>query len=234
MSNTYSENEHYSIKTWAEDDRPREKLMAKGKSALSDAELVAILIGSGSRNETAVQLSQRILQASHNNLFELSKLTVKDLCKFKGMGEAKAISIIAALELGLRQKATLKLEKPKISSSAQCFQELYDLFDQNIEEFFVLLLNQSNHLIGRHKVSTGGITGTVADVRVIARLALEHRAVSAIISHNHPSGNLRPSDADIQLTRKVKAGLETLDIKLLDHIIVSGNEYFSFGDEGLM
>jgi DNA repair protein RadC len=235
MNKHYSESEFLSIKAWAEDDRPREKLILKGKSALSDAELLAILIGSGSRNESAVQLSQRILQSVNNNLYELSRLSVKDLCKFKGMGEAKAVSIIAALEVGLRQKATLINEKPKVGSSKDGFNLLVDAFsDLNIEEFHLLVLNQANQVVGRQLVSRGGITGTVVDVRVVARAVLDLRGVAAVVSHNHPSGNLKPSQADIELTQKLKKGLSQLDIRLMDHLIICGNTYYSFADNGLL
>jgi DNA repair protein RadC len=228
-------NNHVAIHHWAEDDRPREKLINKGKNSLSDAELMAIILGSGSRNESAVQLSQRILGTAFNNLYNLSKLSLSDLCKFKGMGPAKAVSLMAAMELGHRLKSTLPHEKTKIRSSKDAFLELTNQFtDPHVEEFHILLLNQANELLSKHFVSRGGITGTVADIRVMARLAIEGKATGLIISHNHPSGQLHPSSADIEITQKIKKGLDLLDIKLLDHLILANNSYFSFSDQQMM
>lgn len=220
---------------WAEDDRPREKLMGKGKIALSDSELIAILIGSGTRDVTAVDLAKQILQSANNNLNQLGRLNVKQLCKFKGIGEAKAISIITALELGKRRKETEGFQKPKISSSKDAFTILQPFIgDLHHEEFWVLFLSNANKVLKKEQLSIGGMTGTVADVRKIYKSALEESATAIIIAHNHPSGTLRPSQADIQLTKKVKDGGNILDIKLLDHLIVTEKSYYSFADEGTL
>lgn len=228
-------NQSSSIKMWAEDDRPREKLMGKGKIALSDSELIAILIGSGTRDVTAVDLAKQILQSANNNLNQLGRLNVKQLCKFKGIGEAKAISIITALELGKRRKETEGFQKPKISSSKDAFTILQPFIgDLHHEEFWVLFLSNANKVLKKEQLSIGGMTGTVADVRKIYKSALEESATAIIIAHNHPSGTLRPSQADIQLTKKVKDGGNILDIKLLDHLIVTEKSYYSFADEGTL
>jgi DNA repair protein RadC len=228
-------NIHNSIKTWAEDDRPREKLILKGKNALSDSELIAILIGSGSRELSAVDLAKKILNHVDNDLNSLGRLNVKELCKFKGIGEAKAISIITALELGKRRKDSEAIQLKKITSSTDAFQLLQPLIgDLGHEEFWVLYLSNANKVIRKEQLSIGGITGTVADVRKIFKTALEQSATAMIIAHNHPSGTLTPSLADKKLTQKVKDGGTLLDIKLLDHIIVTEKNYFSFADEGLL
>ncbi|MCT4623466.1 MAG: DNA repair protein RadC [Schleiferiaceae bacterium] len=228
-------NNHNSIKTWAEDDRPREKLILKGKNALSDSELIAILIGSGSRELSAVDLAKKILNHVDNDLNSLGRLNVKELCKFKGIGEAKAISIITALELGKRRKDSEAIQLKKITSSTDAFQLLQPLIgDLGHEEFWVLYLSNANKVIRKEQLSIGGITGTVADVRKIFKTALEQSATAMIIAHNHPSGTLTPSLADKKLTQKVKDGGTLLDIKLLDHIIVTEKNYFSFADEGLL
>jgi DNA repair protein RadC len=228
-------NQNISIKSWAEDDRPREKLMAKGKIALSDSELIAILIGSGTREVTAVDLAKQILQSVDNNLNQLGRLNVKELCKFKGIGEAKAISIITALELGKRRRESEGTQKPKISSSNDAFQILQPFIgDLHHEEFWVLFLSNANKVLKKEQLSIGGMTGTVADVRKIYKSALEQSATAIIIAHKHPSGTLRPSQADMQLTRKVKDGGNILDIKLLDHLIVTEKNYYSFADEGTL
>ena len=223
------------IKEWAAEDRPREKLLARGIGSLSDAELIAILIHSGSKDETAVELSQRILKSVQNNLNELGKLSVNDLQKFKGMGEAKAIAVVAALELGKRRTASAVIEKKQISSSRDVF-ELFQsmLSDLPHEEFWVLFLNRSNKIIERKKISQGGIAGTVTDVRIILKHALELQASSVIVSHNHPSGNLMPSQADKDITTKLRDACNLMDIKLLDHLIVTDTSFFSFADEGLL
>jgi DNA repair protein RadC len=224
-----------SIKNWAEDDRPREKLMLKGKNALSDAELIAILIGSGNQEETAVDLSKRILQGSDNSIAALSRLTVKDLMKFKGIGEAKALSITAALELGRRRREEEALSKQQITGSKDVFDIFHPvLSDLTYEEFWILLLNKANKVIGKFSISEGGLSGTVADPVKIFRKAIENNAVGMILCHNHPSGNLKPSDADIKLTQKMKDGGKFLDISVLDHIIIGEEKYLSFADEGLM
>jgi len=224
-----------SIKSWAEEDRPREKLLLKGKNALSDAELIAILIRLGSRNESAVELAKKVLNSVDNNLNELGKLSVKDLMKFKGMGEAKTISIIAAMELGRRRREGEGIKRKKITSSADAYEVIQPrIADLNHEEFWILLLNKANKMIGKHDISKGGVSGTVADSRVIFKLAVENLATSIILCHNHPSGNLKPSDADIALTRKLKDSGNLMDIPILDHIIVADGGYYSFADEGIL
>ena len=224
-----------NIKSWAEEDRPREKFLSKGKKALSDAELIAILIGSGSRSESAVQLAQRILASAKQNLHQLGKLSVGELMKFKGIGGAKAISIAAALELGRRRKDSESLLRRKIQSSQTAYEEIADvLSDLPHEEFWVMYMNRANELIGRKHISKGGVSGTVADVKIILKQALELLSSSLIVCHNHPSGNLKPSQEDIQLTKKISEAAKNIDMKLLDHIIVGNNAYFSFADEGLI
>lgn len=228
------ENNSLSIRNWAEDDKPREKLMHKGKSVLSDAELIAILIGSGSRNESAVELSKRILSSVDNNLNALGKLSISKLTTFKGIGEAKAISIVAAMEIGRRRRAEETIELQKITSSKAVFDIMQPIIGElPHEEFWVLYLNNSNKVIYKSQISKGGITGTVADTRIIFKMALEQNATSIILSHNHPSGNLTPSDADIQITKKLKLAANQLEIKILDHIIITEKGYFSFNDEGI-
>lgn len=229
------ENNSMPIKSWAEDDRPREKMLLKGKTALSDAELVAILIGSGSKNESAVTLSKRILASIDNNLNSLGKLSVLELQKFKGIGEAKAISIITALELGRRRRLEEALELPIITSSKAVFNIMQPLIGElQHEEFWIVYLNNSNKVIYKDQLSKGGLTGTLVDVRLVFKKGIELNATSIILCHNHPSGKLQPSSADKQITFKlVKAG-ETLDIKVLDHLIVTENAYFSFADENLL
>ncbi len=220
------------IRSWAEDDRPREKLLLKGKAALSDAELIAILIGSGSANETAVDLSKRILASLNNQLSELGKRSVKDLMKFKGIGEAKAITIIAALEIGRRRKETEPVKKPRITDSRSAFDIIYPhLGDLHHEEFWVLLLNRSNMVIGKENISKGGVSGTIVDPKVIFKMAVQYPASAIILAHNHPSGNLKPSNSDHQLTKKLKEAGKALDIPILDHLIIGEREYFSFVDE---
>jgi len=222
------------IRSWAEDDRPREKLLLKGKSTLSDAELIAILIGSGNTEETAVDLAKRILQSLNNNLSELGKLTVKDLMQFKGIGEAKAISIIAALELGRRRKDSEPEKRIKITDSQTAFDVIYPhLGDLNHEEFWVIFLNRANAVIGKQNISKGGVSGTVVDPKVVFKMAVQFPASGIILAHNHPSGNLKPSQADHQLTRKLKEAGKALDIPVLDHLIIGERDYFSFVDEGV-
>lgn len=223
-----------NILSWAEEDRPREKLLLKGKAALSDAELIAILIGSGTRELSAVDLSKLILQSVNNNLNELAKLSINDLMKFKGIGDAKAISIAAALELGRRRKESEILKKAKVGSSADAYEAIRPyLMDLQHEQFWVLLLNRANEIIRPQQISIGGVSGTVADPKMIFKAAIEHLASAIILVHNHPSGNLTPSQADKDLTKKVKEGGRTLDIPVLDHLIFSDNGYFSFADEGI-
>lgn len=229
------DNNSMPIKNWSEDDRPREKLMLKGKSALSDAELIAILIGSGSRNETAVGLSKKILASVANNLNELGKLNQSQLCNFKGIGEAKAISIIAAMELARRRRSEEAVEFTKITSSKIIFEIMQPIIGElPHEEFWVLYLNNANKVIAKYQLSKGGMTGTVVDVRIIFKSALESGAVAIVLCHNHPSGNLKPSEADKEITKKIKTAGKSLDINVLDHVIVTQNGYYSFADEGIL
>jgi DNA repair protein RadC len=222
------------INQWAEDDRPREKFLLKGKSSLSDSELLAILIGSGSRNESAVQLCQRILASSNNNLNALGKVSVNQLLNFKGIGEAKAISIAAALELGRRRRAEEAIELKKITSSKMVFEIMQPIIGElPHEEFWILYLNNSNKVIHKAQLSKGGITGTVVDIRLIFKIAFEQNAPSIILTHNHPSGKLLASDADVQITKKIKEASRHLEINVLDHIIITENGFYSFNDEGI-
>lgn len=224
--------DNLSIKNWAEDDKPREKLMLKGKSVLSDAELLAILIGSGSRNETAVGLCQRILKSVDNNLNALGKLSISQLSNFKGIGEAKAISIIAAMEIGRRRRAEDAQELVKISSSKMVFDIMQPIIGELMhEEFWVLYLNNSNKVIYKSQISKGGLTGTVVDKRIIFKIAFENNAVAMILTHNHPSGKLKPSDSDFTITKELKLAGKQLDVRVLDHIIISENGYYSFADD---
>lgn len=223
------------ISAWAEDDRPREKMLHKGRASLSDAELLAILLGSGSRHESAVDLAKRILHASGQNLTMLSKMSIADLMKFKGIGEAKAIAISAAMELGRRRQRAVFLDMPVIRCSGDAYQVLSpSLQDLGHEEFWMLLLNKANKVIGREQISIGGTDATVVDARIVFRKALEAKAVGMVVCHNHPSGTLRPSQADIDLTRRLKSSGDILGIPVLDHLIVSDQGYFSFMDEGLL
>jgi len=225
----------FSIKNWSQDDRPREKLRDKGKAALSDAELVAILIGSGNRDESAVSLCQRILASVDNNLSDLGKLSIKQLMDFKGIGEAKAISIAAALELGRRRRGEEALQKKKITSSSSVFELMQPIIgDLPHEEFWIVYVNNSNKVIQKNQLSKGGITGTLVDVRLALKTALEVGATGIILAHNHPSGTLKPSEADKQLTAKLSTAAISLDIKVLDHLIITEKSYFSFADESLL
>lgn len=227
------EEKSFTIKSWAEEDRPREKLLLKGRHTLTDAELIAILIGSGTKKESAVELSRKILSRFENNLNVIAKLSVQDLMKFKGIGEAKAISIVAALELGRRRKETEIIKREKVVSSKDIFQILHHLFiDLPHEEFHVILLNRSNTVIKTEFISRGGVGGTVVDPKLIFKIALAHLASSIVLCHNHPSGNLKPSHEDIQLTQKLKEAGRLLDIQVLDHVIFSDAGYYSFADEG--
>ncbi len=220
------------INQWAEDDRPREKMLLKGKSALSNAELIALLIGSGNVEESAVQLAQRMLDTSDNNLIEFSKLSVEELSRFKGMGKAKAISIVAALELGKRRVAERVLQQIKIKSSRDIYDLLLpDLTDNYYEAFFVVLLDRANKVIRKLSISTGGVAGTVVDPKKIFKLALDHNASSIILAHNHPSNNLKPSENDLRLTKKLLEAGKALEIPVLDHVIVGNDNYYSFADD---
>ena len=224
-----------SIKAWAEDDRPREKLLQKGRSALSDAELIAILIGSGNRQQSAVELSKNILASAQHDLNELGRLGIKELTRFKGIGEAKAVSIAAALELGRRRKEAARTKRQKITSSQNAYEVFYpNLADLPHEEFWIMLLNRANKVLKLENISSGGVSGTVADSKLIFKSALDHLASSVILCHNHPSGNLKPSQADLQLTRKLVEAGKTLDIAVLDHLIIGDDSYLSFADEGLI
>ncbi len=224
-----------SIKSLAEEDRPREKMLLKGKAAMSDAELIAILIGSGTVDENAITLAQRILDSVDKNLSELGRRTIKDLMKFKGIGEAKALTIASALELGRRRQFSDVMQK----SSVTCSRDVYDamlplLIDLPYEEFWIILLNRANHIVGKTRISIGGVTGTVVDSKMVFKPALEALATSIILVHNHPSGNLKPSEADIDLTKKLKEAGKYLDIAVLDHVIIANSGFYSFGDESLM
>ena len=224
-----------SIKSWAEEDRPREKLSVQGRRSLTDAELIAILIGSGSTTESAVELSKRILHTCENDLNHLGKLSIQDLSKFKGIGEAKAVSIIAALELGRRRRESARPQQVLVHSSKDVYEAIRAQFaDLNHEEFWVLLLSRANKITSKHLISKGGQAGTVADPKIIFNTALQHHAASVILAHNHPSGNLKPSQADIDLTKKLKSAGVFLDIPVLDHLIVTDTGFFSFTDEGML
>jgi len=234
-SKSYSEPS--GIKSWAEEDRPREKLFQKGKQSLSESELIAILLRTGTREKTAVDIAKELMKKANNDLNALSKFSVKDILDFKlpGIGETKAITIVAALELGRRRQSSEVRDREKVTSSREAFDAFYPLIaDKQHEEFWIMLLNRGNKIIEIISVSSGGLTGTVADARMIFEHAIKSKATSIMLCHNHPSGNLSPSQLDIDLTRKlVKAG-ETLDIKVLDHLIIGENKYYSFADEGMM
>ncbi|MFD0699369.1 RadC family protein [Myroides pelagicus] len=226
---------NFTIKQWAEDDRPREKVLSKGKSSLSDAELLAILIGSGSRNETAVELCKRLLNTYNNDLTLLARQGVKELMLFIGIGEAKTVSIIAALELGQRRRMADQLLQDRITCSKDVFELMQPLLgDLDHEEFWVLLLSNSNKINFKLALSKGGMTGIVVDVRLLFKAALDHRATGLILVHNHPSGKLKPSEADISLTKKIREGGKIMDVSLLDHVIVTEFGYYSFADEGIL
>ncbi|MGB5556005.1 MAG: DNA repair protein RadC [Flavobacteriaceae bacterium] len=225
----------FSIKNWSDDDKPREKLVQKGKSVLSDAELIAILIGSGSRNESAVSLSKRILASVNNNLNELGKLSIKQLMQFKGIGEAKAVTIAAALEIGRRRRGEGASKITKITSSRDVFELLQpSMGELPHEEFWIVYLNNANKVLLTSQLSKGGLTGTLVDVRIVLKQALELGAVALVLAHNHPSGILRPSNEDKKVTEKLKTAATALDVKVLDHLIITQKDYFSFADEGIL
>lgn len=229
------QEQNHSIKQWAKDDRPREKLLSRGAAVLSNSELLAILIINGTRQKSAVELAQEVLRSGKDNLNELGKLSIRELMKIKGIGEAKAISIVAAMELGRRRQATASIEKPVVTSSADVALYLQaSLRDYKHEVFAVIYLNRANKINDIKIISEGGITGTVADPRIILKQALEKDAVSLILCHNHPSGSLKPSRADEELTHKIKEAARYFDIKVLDHLIVSDDGYYSFADEGIL
>jgi len=225
----------FSIKHWSDDDKPREKLVQKGRVVLTDAELIAILIGSGSHNETAVALSKRILASAGNNLNELGKLSIKELMKFKGIGEAKAVTIAAALEIGRRKRSAEVQQAAKINSSEDAFEWLLpQIGDLQHEEFWILYLNNSNKVLRSSQISKGGLTGTLVDIRIIMKQALEASAVGLILAHNHPSGTLKASRADKEVTQKIKAAANALDMRVLDHLIITQQKYFSFADNNIL
>ncbi|MDA9261950.1 DNA repair protein RadC [Flavobacteriales bacterium] len=233
--NSNDNTDKLSIKDWSEDDQPRLKLMKLGRQVLSDAELLAILIGSGNRNESAIELCKRILHQSGNNINQLAKLSVNDLMKFKGIGEAKAISIIAALEIGRRRKSENAIAKNIISSSKHLYEYIKPtLEDLPHEEFWIILLSRSNNIIDKQLIGRGGISETSVDIKLIFKKALESLASGIILTHNHPSGNLKPSQSDISLTKKVIEASNIFDIKVLDHLIIGDGNYFSFADEGII
>lgn len=222
-----------SIKNWSEEDRPREKLLLNGRETLSEAELIAILIGSGNTELSAVELSRRILQSASNNLHELSRWEVSDFTQFKGIGEAKAISIVAALELGRRKILADPIQRKQITSSTDTYNQIYPILaDLNHEEFWVIFLNQNNRLISKSKISQGGISQTAVDTRIILKKAIHHQASTLILAHNHPSGSLQPSKADIAITQKIAEACKYLDMRLVDHLIIAQGNYYSFADEG--
>jgi len=222
-----------SIKQWAEEDRPREKLLLKGRSNLTEAELIGILIGSGTRTLSAVDLAKQILAAVNNNLNELAKLTVKDLMKFNGIGEAKAITIVSALELGRRRKSEEPMKKKRIVSSKQIYELMSsDLSDLSHEEFWIILLKRNNEVIKKIRISTGGVAGTIVDTKIIFNHALSELASGVILVHNHPSGGLKPSRGDVNLTKRIVEAGRLLDISVIDHLIFTDSGYYSFGDGG--
>ena len=222
-----------TIKCWAEEDRPREKLQLKGKHSLSDAELIAIIIGSGNAKQSAVELSRQILASVQHDLFQLGKKSIQDLMQFHGIGEAKAISIAAALELGRRRAQSEAKPQEKIINHKAVFEMLSPILsDLPHEEFWVVYLNRNNRFISKHKISSGGVSGTVADMKMIFNIAVRELASCIILCHNHPSGNLRPSGADEKITQQIKSAALFFEITLLDHLIIGDNAYFSFADEG--
>jgi DNA repair protein RadC len=223
------------LRDWSPQDLPREKLIHKGRSALTDAELISLLLGAGTRNTSSVELGKRVLHFANNNLHELARMGVKDLTRVGGIGRTKAMTIVAALELGRRRRELDPESRPRLSKSADAFDILKPvLLDILHEEFWIILVNRANRLIRLSQVSQGGVAGTVADPKIIFKMAVEELASGIILAHNHPSGNLSASQADIELTRKLSAGARLLEIQVLDHIILAGQKYFSFADEGLM
>jgi DNA repair protein RadC len=224
-----------SIRNWAEDDRPREKLMLKGKNSLSDAELLAILLGTGNRNESAVDVAKGLLHEVNDNLIELSRQGVADLTRIKGIGKAKAIIIIAAMELGRRRNEAEVIVKQKITSSRDAYELLHSsIGDLPYEEFWIIMLNKANKVVKKCSISEGGVSGTVVDPKKIFKIALDHHASSIILGHNHPSGNIQPSEADHKITKKIKDAGMMLDVAVLDHLIIGDDRYFSYADEGIL
>lgn len=225
----------HTVKSWAVEERPREKVLSGGIQHLTDTELLAILLGSGTRDVTVVELARRILLSSGNNLHELGRQSVGDLLKFKGIGPAKAITLMAAMELGRRRAGIGHPEKIPVKSSETVFNLFHPILgDLEHEEFWLLMLNRANRIVGRYKVSQGGLSGTVIDTRIILKKALDNLASAIIVCHNHPSGNNQPSDADVRITEKLKRAAEMLEIKLLDHVIIADKSYFSFADQGVV
>lgn len=224
-----------SIKYWAEDDRPREKMILKGRSALSDAELLAILIGSGTRTQSAVEICKQLLATCNNDLHQFARLTLKDLCAFKGIGPAKAVTLLAAMELGRRRRTTERTEVYRITSPASVYEFVRPLLsDLHHEEFYILLLNRQNEVLKPVRISQGGYSSTLVDIKMILSVALEHRASSIILVHNHPSNTLRASEQDIRLTRKIVEAAQLMEIQVLDHLIVTDSHFLSLADDGLM
>ncbi|TSA29973.1 MAG: DNA repair protein RadC [Bacteroidetes bacterium] len=226
---------HITIKQWAEEDRPREKLMLKGRHALSDAELVAILIGSGTAEHSAVEIAKELLHDVHDNLIDLGKLSIHDLMKYRGLGKARAITIAAALELGKRRNEAVTVEKAMICRSDDAYRIFRSVLgDQPYEEFWILILNRANRLVKKSCISEGGISGTVVDPKKIFKIALDHHASGIILGHNHPSGNTKPSESDIKITGKILEAGKLLEVSVLDHLIVSEEGFFSFADQGML
>ncbi|PWJ57408.1 DNA repair protein RadC [Dyadobacter jejuensis] len=224
-----------NILSWAEEDRPREKLLLKGRTALSEAELIAILLGSGTKEHSAVDVAKTLMVSVGNNLHRLAKLSVKELMKIKGIGEARAITIVAALELGRRRSESESVGRHKLSESKQVYNHMKPyLLDKVMEEFWVILLNRANEVLQTHQVSIGGVAGTVADTRMIFKLAIENLASSVILVHNHPSGQLSASNADLNVTKQIAHAGKIIDIPVLDHVIFTETGYYSFRDEGLL
>jgi len=224
-----------SVKSWAEDDRPREKMLLKGQAALSDTELIAILMNTGTREEMVIDLAKRILASVGNDLVALSRLNVKEFTRFKGIGPAKAVTIAAALELGRRRRDYEATQSIQVSTSRVAYEYMASsMADLDHEQFWILLLNRGNKILGKHLVSTGGLTGTVADQRMIFKKALEHSACGIILAHNHPSGSAKPSQSDTQITRRISGAGQIMDIPILDHLIITESGYFSFADQGML
>jgi DNA repair protein RadC len=224
-----------TIKDWSVQDRPREKLLQKGRKSLSDAELLAIVLGSGTANESALSVAQRIMAAANHNLFSLSQVTYHDLLRFKGVGPAKAVNILAVLEIASRINNTAQSDVVQISCSADIYKLMKkDFAELPVEEFWLLLLNTANRVIKKHRIAIGGVSGVVADIRVILKSALDHSASGLVIAHNHPSGNRKASKQDIDLTHRLKDAAKLMDISLLDHLIFCGGHYVSLADDGIL
>jgi len=226
---------HNTIKSWAEDDRPREKLARMGERSLSNAELIAIIMGSGSQKESAVELAKRMLSEVKNNIGLLAKLTLSELKAYNGVGDAKAITIKAALELGRRRQGSKTDRKKAVTSSLDAYNIISpSLQDKKTEEFWIMLFNRRNHLLDMKMISAGGVSSTLVDAKIVFQSALEKLASGIILVHNHPSGNKNPGQSDISLTKRLKEAASYLDIDLLDHLVVTDHDYFSFRDEGML